>query len=212
MAVYNGEKFLAETIESILKQTLPSDEIIIINDGSTDKTAEILNQYPQITVVSQSNKGVWLSTNKAIDLANGKYLNFIDADDLWHPDKNRQQLAHLIENPQLDISFCGVQQFTQIEQHKSYAPPQHGRTQLCMFIEKSKFMSVGKFGTELPAEAMLWFQKAQLRGLKDGHLKNTLAFRRSHETNMTRSIKYNQNLTSLARKLIEQRNEYKENY
>lgn len=211
MAVYNGEKFLTEAIESILKQTLPSDEIIIVNDGSTDKTAEILNQYPQITVVSQSNKGVWLSINKAIDLATGKYLNFIDADDLWHPDKNLQQLEHLIKNPGLDFSICEFQQFTQIGQTKNYTPPQKGRIQLCMLIKKSKFISVGKFGVELQAEAILWFQKAQLNGLKGGYLTNVLAFRRSHETNMTRSIKYNQNLTSLARKLIAQRNEYKKN-
>lgn len=208
MAVYNGEKFIAEAIESILAQTVPSDEIIIINDGSTDRTPQVLSQYPQITVVSQSNKGVWFSTNKAIDIATGKYLNFIDSDDIWHPDKNRQQLKHLIENPELDLSLCHLQQFTQIGQNKSYGPPQKGRTQLCMLIEKCKFMNVGKFGVELKAEAMLWFQKAQLSGLKDGYLTNVLAFRRSHKSNMTRSITYNQNLTSLARKLIEQRHQY----
>jgi glycosyltransferase involved in cell wall biosynthesis len=208
MAVYNGEKYLAEAIESVLSQTHSSDEIIVINDGSTDATADILNNYPELIVQTNTNQGMWKSLNQGISMATGDYLTFIDHDDLWHKDKNKLQLEHL-QTSEIDMSFCYIQNFTKINSHVEYADKQVGATQAGIFIEKSKFMDVGYFGTSLVAESMLWFQKACLMGLRQECLVDVLAYRRVHETNMTRSSAYNDGLVDVARELIRQRKLFK---
>lgn len=204
MAVYNGEKYLAEAIESVLSQTHSSDEIIVINDGSTDATADILNNYPELIVQTNTNQGMWKSLNQGISMATGDYLTFIDHDDLWHKDKNKLQLEHL-QTSEIDMSFCYIQNFTKINSHVEYADKQVGATQAGIFIEKSKFMDVGYFGTSLVAESMLWFQKARLMGFRQECLVDVLAYRRVHETNMTRGRAYNDGLVDVARELIRQR-------
>ena len=211
MTVYNGEKFVAEAVESVLKQILPSDEIIVINDGSTDNTLEILSQYPELKVISQENKGIAYSRNKAIELATGKYLTFIDADDLWHPNKSYQQFSYLEQNPAIDIVFSHLEHFVKSSFPSSMQvfKPQKGMMQLCAMIEKQKFLSIGQFSGNLGGEFILWFQKAKLYGLQDECLSEVLAYRRLHANNFTRRTEYTHNLTRLAKQLIEQRMNFK---
>ena len=204
MAVYNGEEYLAEAIESVLAQTHPSDEIIIINDGSTDGTLDILNNYPELKVQTNANQGIWKSLNHGISMATGDYLTFIDSDDLWHKDKNKLQLQHM-QNLNCDMSFCHLQNFASVDGKIAYAEKQVGTVQLGLFIEKSKFMKVGYLGTSLVAEAMIWFQKARLMGLSECSLDDVLAYRRCHATNMTRGSTFNDGLVDVARELIRQR-------
>ena len=81
---YNYGHFLPQTIESILKSSYQNFELIVVNDGSTDKTSEILNQYrnhSKITIIEHENQGLSLSRNKAMKIAKGKYFWFVDADD-----------------------------------------------------------------------------------------------------------------------------------
>jgi glycosyltransferase involved in cell wall biosynthesis len=105
--VYNGEKTIRETIESVLKQTLLDFELLIINDGSKDSTLEIISriQDPRVKVFSYPNAGQSTSRNRGISLASGEYITFIDADDLWTPDKLEAQLKALQENPQAAVAY-----------------------------------------------------------------------------------------------------------
>ena len=105
--VYNGEKTIRETIESVLNQTFKDFELIAIDDGSTDKTVEIINriQNSRIKVFSYPNAGLSASRNRGIAQAIGEYISFIDADDLWTPDKLEAQLKALQENPQADVAY-----------------------------------------------------------------------------------------------------------
>ena len=105
--VYNGEKTIIETIESVLKQTFTDWELIIINDGSTDQTLDIVNriQDSRIQVVSYPNAGLSASRNRGIAKARGEYISFIDADDLWTADKLKFQLKALEENPQAVLAY-----------------------------------------------------------------------------------------------------------
>ncbi|HIP11775.1 MAG TPA: glycosyltransferase family 2 protein, partial [Arcobacter sp.] len=86
LSVYNGEKYLDEAIESILNQTYQDFEFIIINDGSTDKSLEIIEKYKKednrIVVISRENKGLIYSLNEGISQAKGKYIARMDADDI----------------------------------------------------------------------------------------------------------------------------------
>ncbi len=97
MSVYNGEVYLAEAIESILVQTYRDFEFIIIDDGSTDNSSNIIRSYddPRIRFFQQKNAGLAASLNKGITLARGKYIARMDADDVSLPDRLKKQLKWL---------------------------------------------------------------------------------------------------------------------
>jgi glycosyltransferase involved in cell wall biosynthesis len=96
---YNAEHWIRETIKSALNQTWPNKELIIVNDGSTDNTLQIAKDFESklVKVVSQENKGASAARNKAFSLAQGDYIQWLDADDLLAPDKILNQLRS-IEN------------------------------------------------------------------------------------------------------------------
>ena len=105
--VYNAEETIKETIESVLSQTFSNFEIIVINDGSQDKTLEIVYRIldPRLKVFSYPNAGVSVTRNRGISQAAGDYVSFLDADDLWTPDKLETQLKALQANPQAAVAY-----------------------------------------------------------------------------------------------------------
>ena len=107
LPVYNGEKTIGETITSVLNQTWQDFELIIINDGSEDGTLEIIDSIkdPRIKVFSYPNAGPNPSRNRGIAQAKGECIAFIDADDLWKPDKLSSQLQALQTNSQAAVAY-----------------------------------------------------------------------------------------------------------
>ena len=108
--VYNGEKYLKETIESVIAQTEKNWEIIAVNDGSKDGSQEILKEYEKldsgrIRVISVENGGVSRARNTGADLARGTYLAFLDHDDMWPPHKLEHQMKLFSDAPSLSLSF-----------------------------------------------------------------------------------------------------------
>lgn len=105
---YCVEKYIAATIQSVLNQTYQDFEILIIDDGSTDRTVEICRQFQdsRIQVISQLNRGPAGARNQGIRQSKGEYLAFLDGDDLWAPEKLEKQVAHLENSPSLGISIC----------------------------------------------------------------------------------------------------------
>ncbi len=104
---YNAENTIARTIESVQKQTFSDFELIVINDGSTDRTAEIVQNIEDIRLklFSYENGGLSVARNRGIQNASGNYLAFIDADDLWTKDKLEKQLAALEANPDAGVAY-----------------------------------------------------------------------------------------------------------
>lgn len=95
MPVYNGEDFISEAIESVLIQTYSNLELIVINDASRDNTESILKSFSDnriCVITNNDNLGVAESRNKGIDVSKGRYIAFIDADDIWEPNKIEMQL------------------------------------------------------------------------------------------------------------------------
>ena len=91
---YNYGHFVAEAVESALKQTYPNLEVIVVDDGSNDDTAERLRQFGnQIIYIYQQNKGLSSARNAGIRRATGEWVAFLDADDVWHAEKIAKQLA-----------------------------------------------------------------------------------------------------------------------
>ena len=96
---FNCERFVAEAIDSVLQQTLPPHEIIVVNDGSTDGTAHVLSGFePRIRVISQANAGLAAARNAGISVATGYWIGFLDADDTWLPAKLERQLEAASES------------------------------------------------------------------------------------------------------------------
>ena len=106
MSVYNGEAFLRKAVESMLAQTFTDFEFIIINDGSADKTQEIIESYndPRIVYISHDNIGLTLSLNKGINLSRGQYIARMDSDDISHPERLEQQVDWLDSH----TDYCAV--------------------------------------------------------------------------------------------------------
>ena len=105
---YNEEKFISDTIKSVLDQTYKNFEIIIVNDCSTDKTLEIIKSFddPRIKIYNNDiNMNIPYSCNKGICFANGEYIAHIDADDIWYPSKLEKQISFLESNPEYGACF-----------------------------------------------------------------------------------------------------------
>ncbi len=141
--VYNGEKTIRETIESVLSQTFKDFELIVINDGSQDTSLEIVEriQDPRLKVFSYRNAGQATSRNRGIAHACGEYISFIDADDLWTPNKLEAQLRALQDNPQAAVAYSWTKcidefgQFSRRGSHISVTGDVYAKLLLIDFIE-----------------------------------------------------------------------------
>jgi glycosyltransferase involved in cell wall biosynthesis len=109
--VYNADRTLLETVDSVQNQTLTNIEIIIINDGSTDRTLDIIQNISdaRVKVFSYKNGGLPTARNRGIAQATGEFISFIDADDLWTPDKLARQLAALEAHPEAAVAYSWTQ-------------------------------------------------------------------------------------------------------
>ncbi len=104
MTCYNGSETISETIDSILDQSIKPTEIIVVDDGSTDSSIEVLKRYEgQIRIIERENGGPSRARNTGIELANGPWIALCDGDDLWHRGKLEQQINTAKENPDISI-------------------------------------------------------------------------------------------------------------
>ena len=109
---FNNEKFIAETIESVLKQTYNDYEIIVVDDGSEDGTRDVLLPYMQdIRYHYKENGGIASAKNAGISLSNSEFIAFLDHDDLWVPDKLKIQMEHFSSNPQVGLVYAKYTSF-----------------------------------------------------------------------------------------------------
>lgn len=105
---YNAERFIAETLRGVLAQSYPSIEVIVVNDGSTDSTPTIVGDIydARLTLVGTANRGVSAARNAGLQRARGAFVAFLDADDLWYPNKLERQIAVLAADPTLTAVGC----------------------------------------------------------------------------------------------------------
>lgn len=104
---YNAERTILETIKSVQQQTFSDFEIIVINDGSSDQTLELLSQVEdsRLKIYSYNNSGLSTARNRGISHSTGEYIAFLDADDLWTPEKLELQLAALQKQPAAGVAY-----------------------------------------------------------------------------------------------------------
>ncbi|BAU11331.1 glycosyl transferase family 2 [Leptolyngbya sp. NIES-3755] len=108
LPIYNVEAFIEKTVQSVLDQTYPHFEVLLVNDGSLDRSIEICQQFtdPRIKILHQENQGPAAARNLGIRHAQGEYVAFLDGDDLWDKNKLLKHIEHLDRNPEVGVSFC----------------------------------------------------------------------------------------------------------
>ena len=111
MAAYNSQRYIGCSIDSVLDQTFPDWELIVIDDGSTDETVDIVNAYARMDgrirlERTEVNSGVAVARNRGLDTARGRYIAFLDSDDIWLPGKLQSQLA-LAEQTRANLIYSG---------------------------------------------------------------------------------------------------------
>ncbi len=190
--VYNCERYLAEALESVFSQTYSPCEVIVVDDGSTDGSAEVARSFAsQATLCTQPHSGAAAARNKGIELSQGSLLAFLDADDQWVEDKLIRQLAVLDGRPTVDMVFGHVVHFHSPDLD-SYArarvkcPPQAepGLVPGTMLIRRQAFERVGPFATGWRVgEFIDWHARAVDVGLKGVMLSQVLLRRRLHADN-----------------------------
>jgi glycosyltransferase involved in cell wall biosynthesis len=109
---YNYAHFIGETIQSVLNQTLQPTEIIVVDDGSTDNSAEVIQSFGErVRLVQQKNQGVCVARNHGAELAKGNIIAFVDSDDIWLPNKLEKQVAAFLADEEVGIVSCGIRHF-----------------------------------------------------------------------------------------------------
>jgi glycosyltransferase involved in cell wall biosynthesis len=189
--VYNGERYLAEAIESVSAQTHRPIEIVVVDDGSTDRSAEVAQRFNSVRYYRQLHGGIGSARNRGIAFARGDTFAFLDADDLWEKDKLRLQMAALYEDAEIDIVFGHVRQFISPESDEYikkgiYCPDKlmPGYMPSAVMIRRDAFKRVGQFETNmLVGEFVSWYLRATEMGLRILMLEELVAWRRLHKTN-----------------------------
>jgi glycosyltransferase involved in cell wall biosynthesis len=113
---YNAARYLGEAIDSVHSQTLRPEEIIVVDDGSTDATPTIAGEYGEsVILLRQTNGGRAAACNRGLRAARGEFIAFLDADDLWEPEKLERQMVCLQKQPALACCVTGIQNFVSPE-------------------------------------------------------------------------------------------------
>lgn len=187
---FNREHYLPEAIKSILAQTHRHLEIIVVDDGSTDGTQAAAQRYP-IRAIRQDQAGSGAARNRGVLSSRGRFLAFLDSDDLWEPDKLALQLETFAADRKAEAVFGHVSEFFSLElpdrlrqTRRCHDRPVPGYVPITMLIKREAFFRVGLFETRWQVgEFQSWFLRAQEAGLNMIMRPECVCRRRIHENN-----------------------------
>jgi glycosyltransferase involved in cell wall biosynthesis len=201
--VYNGDRYIVQAVESALGQTFTNLEIIVVDDGSTDSTHQVLQPYlDRIRYIYQENQGAAIARNHACQLAKGEFLAFLDADDYFLPSKLEKQVACFDADPTLDMVQTGWLMVDEKGREISAVKPWQQAPKLdlesfilykcvrpsAMLLRRKWWEYLGGFDSGLPPTEDLDFAlRLALKGCKAVWLEETLTCYRQHDTNLMSS-------------------------
>jgi glycosyltransferase involved in cell wall biosynthesis len=190
--VHNGERYLAESIQSVLDQGHAALELLVIDNASTDATADVAGTFSSIRYFHLPDKGLSKALNYGLERCRGAFLGFLDADDLWSPNRLAVQLEAFASNPALEMVFGHVEQFISPDLEESAKAKlsirdKHlpGRYRGTMLIRKDSFWRVGPFEPSTDfGEFIDWYMRAADHKIRELMLPDLLTLRRIHGANM----------------------------
>ena len=191
---YNVAPYIAEALNSVLDQNWPCLEIIVVDDGSTDETGRILDRFSgRIISVFQENRGISAALNRGLEQATGEYLAFLDADDLWLPEKIRMQMDCILAHPRRTMVFTGIRNFISPDVpepvRRSLVFPEEsldGISRQTLLLRREDFSAVGEFSPRYATGEFLdWYMRARECGFKSIVLPRMGCLRRIHGANTT---------------------------
>jgi glycosyltransferase involved in cell wall biosynthesis len=188
--LYNTEKYIEEAILSLLNQTINIDQIIVVDDGSTDNGAEIVKKYPKIELIQKENEGLKKTLNCGLSHATGDIIGFLDADDRWKTDKLKVQLDYLVNHPDVDVAFVNSERFKMVKlengkSHEEKIDVMSGKTLPTGLYRKKVFDVVGVFSVENQFHNFMeWLDRAQFKNINMVMINEVLYERRIHDSNM----------------------------
>ena len=213
--VYNAEKYITEAIDSIVQQEYRPLEIIVVDDGSTDGTPELIYHYDdQVRYFYQENQGPAVARNRGITESKGQFLAFLDSDDLWPSDKLKNQSSCLLKESGLDVitGYTSVfQSRDEISKDLNILKDGILSVQLgSALFRKSAFDKVGLFDEELRySEDQDWFLRACETGIRKEVLEVTTLYHRRHDNNMTdKAAAHGYQLTKVLKKFLDRRRQH----
>lgn len=191
MPVYNGEKFLTATLESVVAQTYPQVQVIVVDDGSTDASAAIAKRCSIVRYFYQANQGIAAARNRALEAADGEWIAFLDQDDLWAKEKLEVQVRYLEQHPEHALALSYERLFFQEGftsphwlNHKLMHEDHIGLVPGSWLVRKSAFAQVGGLDSSYQiADDVDWFMRFLDAGLSYGVVEETLLFKRLHGDN-----------------------------
>ncbi len=195
LPVFNGETFVAEAIRSVQMQPLTDWELLCVDDGSTDGSVDrvlSLNE-PRLRLIRQANQGPAAARNRGLAQAQGEFVAFIDADDLWPADKLARQLAVFMETPAVDVVVGLVQYlFAADAEPPAYRFTHEGNRVFYYqlgagLFRKAVFERLGGFNEFLrQSEDVDWYMRLKEQGVTLQTIEQTTLLYRIHDHNMTK--------------------------
>jgi glycosyltransferase involved in cell wall biosynthesis len=195
VCVFNGERFLAEALESVLTQDYEPIELIVVDDGSTDRSGKIARSFQGVKFVPQENSGIPSARNRGLEVAAGDFVTFLDADDVMHAEKIGAQVRYLEQNAQVGYVLCrqeifletGLEAPSWLTADRVFGdlggiPPTAG------LIRRKALLAVGGFDPSYRVgEGMEWLGRMREAEIEIAVLPKVLLRRRIHEANLTHS-------------------------
>ncbi len=207
--VYNGEKYLAHAIESVLSQSYQPIEIVVVDDGSEDRTAEIARSYSQAQYVFQANRGVAGARNSGVQAASGEWVTFLDHDDIMLPASLQGRMDYLSAHPEIQCLIAKHQSFLEPGvEIPFWITPEHLENPQFGFgylIAKKTFLEeVGGFDPKYQTmENLDLFYRAKDMGYQIAKFPEVVVLRRVHTSNTSRDVmSFRTNLIKMTRASI----------
>ena len=208
--VYNYDRYLAEAIESVLTQTHRRLEVIVVDDGSTDRSGEIARSFADrgVRYCHQLQAGIGPARNKGVGLAQGEFLAFLDADDRWPVEKIERQLEAFESDPALEMIFGQAVQLQNGPEWEAGVKDKKlpaagmvpGMVPGTMLIKRSAFLRVGEFqGDWKVGEFIDWYARAVELQIRSLVMPDLFLWRRIHDSNQ--GVRERQSVSDYARVL-----------
>ncbi|MBE6963738.1 MAG: glycosyltransferase family 2 protein [Ruminococcaceae bacterium] len=218
---YNSAAFLGQALDSVFAQTYRDFEVIVVDDGSEDDTAAVAAARPEVRYIRKEHSGISATRNLAIAQARGEVIAFLDADDLWTPDKLEKQVAYLDACPDCQVVFSLVKNFfdgpeaamTERQRQLLNAKVEYCLPACC--VRKEVFETCGIFREDLAyGEDTYWITRLWTAGIHMKHcIQEPLYLRRIHNDNISlthRKVGRENVMALMADAIRQQRKESKE--